>query len=111
MHLLQNETENRNSAKRMKITSDQSNSGTFVDNLIENLEKTETDEKLIVSKCEICDVYFLTNDEAENHYKAAFHKEKASLVKTQILLKKYIKLQLTYRTKYLIFAAKKLSFT
>ena len=86
--------ENRNSAKRLKITSDQSNSGTFVDNLIENLEKT--DEKLIVRKCEICDVYFLTNDEAENHYKAAFHKEKASLVKTQILLKKYIKLQLTY---------------
>jgi len=79
--------ENRNSAKRMKITSDQSNSGTFVDNLIENLEKTENDEKLIVSKCEICDVYFLTNDEAETHYKAAFHKEKASLVKTQILLK------------------------
>ena len=78
--------ENRNSAKRMKITSDQSNSGTFVDHRIENLEKT--DEKLIVSKCEICDVYFLTNDEAETHYKAAFHKEKASLVKTQILLKK-----------------------
>ncbi len=80
---------NRNSAKRMKITSDQSNSGTFVDNLIENLEKT--DEKLIVSKCEICDVYFLTNDEAENHYKAAFHKEKVSLVITQIMLKNTFK--------------------
>jgi hypothetical protein len=73
----------------MKITSVQSNSGTFVDNRIENLEKT--DKKLIVSKCEICDVYFLTNDEAENHYKAAFHKEKASLVKTQIMLKNTFK--------------------